>query len=639
MKTLINLFNTSLKKYGHNNFFLEKKEGTYQPTTFIEMNDIITNAAAGFISLGIEHGDRVALFSQGRRDWISAELAMLFAGAVNVPLSMKLGGSDLKFRLEHSEARIIVVSAFVYNTVKDYLPSTIEKIISYEDLGSDDPRIITYDDLQKIGKEYLAKNADAVNNASSKVKEDDCAIISYTSGTSAAPKGVMLSHKNLYANTMQSLAMFPIDEKAVSLIILPLDHSFAHTCLMYVFLHVGATLASVDWGKSSAELLRNIPKNIKEVKPTMLLSVPALAKNFRASIERGIKGKGPKAEKLFNKALTVAYKYNKEGWNRGTGFQIFNKLQYMLFDKILFSKIRENFGGRLESFVGGGALLDIELQRFFAAIGIKMYQGYGLTEASPVISANCPLAYKFGSSGKIVPDLVVKICDSDGNEVPKGEKGEIVIKGENVMLGYYKNKEASDESISAGWLHTGDMGYIDESGYLYVLGRFKSLLIASDGEKYSPEGIESSLEENSPYIHQVVLHNNQNPYTGALICPNAPALEAEIKKENINPESEEGALRAIEIIKGELDKYKKGEFANLFPQRWIPTSFAIIDEPFTEQNGLMNSTLKVVRGKVTKRYADRLDLIFSSEGKAPSSKHNIKACKSLFSKKNRSITN
>lgn len=627
MKTLINLFNKSVSKFGNNNFFKEKVNGEYAPTQFKEMNVIVNNAAAGFLKLGIEKGDRIALFSQGRRDWISAELAMLFAGAINVPLSVKLDGPDLQFRLEHSQSRILVVSKLFWNKVKNNIPDSVEKIVMFEEPDEKDDRFMSFGQLQQMGKEYLKEHPDAVKNASNAVQEDDCALVSYTSGTSAEPKGVMLSHKNLYANTEQSLAMFPIDETAVSLLILPLDHSFAHTTLMYCFLHTGGTLASVDWGNSVNDLLRNIPINIKEIKPQLLLSVPALAKNFRENIEKGIRAKGPKVEKLFKRALKVAYKYNGDG--SGNGFKPFLGLQYKLYDKILFSKIRENFGGDLRSFVGGGALLDIELQRFFAAIGIKMYQGYGLTEASPVISANCKKACKFGSSGILVPDLELKICDSAGKEVPAGEKGEIVIKGDNVMLGYFKNPDASKESLRDGWLYTGDMGYMSEDGFLYVLGRFKSLLIASDGEKYSPEGIENSLEENSPFIHQVMLHNNQNPYTTVLIYPNKGAIENALQAENLSLDADEGAHKALEIIEGEIAKYKNGAHAGLFPTRWIPSSFAILSEGFTEQNNFLNSTMKMVRGKITEHYADRIEYLYTPEGKKAFNKQNIEAIKKM----------
>jgi long-chain acyl-CoA synthetase len=217
----------------------------------------------------------------------------------------------------------------------------------------------------------------------------------------------------------------------------------------------GASIAALELGSTPMETLKNIPKNIKEVQPSVMMSVPALAKNFRKSIEGGIRQKGPMAEKLFNHALKIAYQYNGMGWDRGKGTRALYKPLLSLYDKILFSKIREGFGGKLNLFIGGGALLDIELQRFFFAIGMPMCQGYGLSEASPVISSNALHATKFGSSGRLVKYLELKICDEDGQELPQGEKGEIVVKGDNVMMGYWNNPKATAETIKDGWLYTG----------------------------------------------------------------------------------------------------------------------------------------------------------------------------------------
>jgi long-chain acyl-CoA synthetase len=384
-------------------------------------------------------------------------------------------------------------------------------------------------------------------------------------------------------------------------------------------------MAAVQVGSSAIETLRNIPQNIKEIKPTFLLSVPALAKNFRKNIEAGIKAKGEKVEKLFNKALETAYEFNGLGCDRGKGLRKLKKPLIALYDKILFSKIREGFGGRLEFFIGGGALLDIELQKFFYALGIPMLQGYGLSEAAPVISANVPAQHKLGSSGKIVINLDVKICNEDGVEVPVGQKGEIVCKGENVMKGYWKNERATEETIKDGWLYTGDMGYLDEDGYLYVLGRFKSLLIASDGEKYSPEGIEEALVEKSKFIEQVMLHNNQDAYTIALIYPNKEAVKSELKNKGLTIHEKEGQQKAIELIKNEIDKFRSGgEYENEFPERWLPASFALLGEGFTEENHFMNSTLKIVRGKITEFYQNRIEYLYTSEGKDIFNHQNMK---------------
>mgnify|MGYP000974520127 FL=1 len=386
----------------------------------------------------------------------------------------------------------------------------------------------------------------------------------------------------------------------------------------------GASMASVKIGNTPLETLKNIPQNIKETHPSFLLSVPALAKNFRKNIEKGIRDKGKKVEKLFNNALKTAYAYNKEGWNKGEGIQKLKKPLLMFYDKILFGKIRENFGGKLEFFIGGGALLDIELQRFFYALGIPMFQGYGLTEAAPVISANVPVAHKLGSSGKIVKDLLVKICDNDGRELPIGEKGEIVVKGENVMVGYWKNDKATAETIKDGWLFTGDMGYLDNDNYLYVLGRFKSLLIAGDGEKYSPEGIEETITEQSPYIEQIMLYNNQSPYTVALLFPNKEAIGRKLKEEGENIHNEQGQKAALNLIQSEINQYKKnGKYEGLFPERWLPSAIAVLGEGFTEQNKFLNSTLKMVRGKIADYYKSRIEYLFSPEAKDICNSQNI----------------
>ncbi|NIA29868.1 MAG: AMP-binding protein, partial [Actinobacteria bacterium] len=346
------------------------------------------------------------------------------------------------------------------------------------------------------------------------------------------------------------------------------------------------------------------------------LSVPALAQNFRKNIEKGIRQKGPKVEKLFQRALKNAYAYNADGWSRGKGLRFLRKPLLLFFDKILFSKIREGFGGRLEFFIGGGALLDIELQRFFYAIGIPMFQGYGLTEAAPIISVNVPKRHKLGSSGTLVKNLELKICDDNGKEVPVGEEGEIVVKGENVMAGYWKNEKATRETIRDGWLYTGDIGYLDQDRFLYVLGREKSLLISSDGEKYSPEGIEEAMVSHSNYIDQVMLYNNQSPYTIALIVPNREALVRWLEENNLACHSKEGQKAALKLLQEQIDQFKEdGQYAGQFPTKWLPSAFAVLGEGFTEQNRFLNSTLKMVRSRIAEFYKNRMDYLFTPEGK------------------------
>lgn len=622
MKTIIQLFEESVEKYADNTFLWEKKNDAFDALTYRQTKDEVYRLSAGLIRLGVAKGDKVALLSEGRNAWIIGELAILYAGAVNVPLSIKLEESnDLIFRLQHSESKYILVSGLQLKKIRSIIHSLplVEKIIIFDEQDAYDSKEMPAYSLCRNGDEWLAENSERFQSIYNSIKGDDMANISYTSGTTADPKGIMLSHRNYTANVEQSMSLLAVKPDWGTLIILPLDHCFAHVAGFYVFMAYGANVATVKSGRTPLETLKNIPLNIKEFKPHVIMSVPALAKSFRKNIESNIKSKGKWADALFRHALRLAYSYNKEGWNRGGLAGGWKKAMLSVYDKIFFSKIREGFGGNLRFFIGGGALLDIELQRFFYAVGIPMYQGYGLSEATPVISANSPQRHKLGSSGFLVHPLELKICDTEGKELPVGEKGEIVVRGENVMLGYWKNPAATAETIRDGWLYTGDMGYMDADNFLYVLGRFKSLLIGSDGEKYSPEGIEEAIVEKTKYIDQIMLHNNQNPYTVALVVPNKENLKAYVAR--VDPalawDSKEAKSLALLKIQEVFNRYKsKGIYAGQFPERWLPTAVAVLPEPFTEQNQLLNSTLKVVRGKVEEIYKDRIHHLYSPEGKS-----------------------
>ena len=633
-KTLVDLFENSVKMYPDNTFLLEKKSKKFEPTTYKETQQIVYRLGAGLQALGVKKGDTMALLSEGRNMWIIGELAMFYAGAINVPLSIKLEESnDLMFRLIHGDVQYIMVSGQQLKKIrliKDKLP-LLKQIIVFDEaidnLKELQEKEITASDVFALGDKFLAEHTMeeflAVGNS---LQNDDYATITYTSGTTADPKGVVLTHRNYTANVEQACTLVDINETWRTLIILPLDHCFAHVVGFYIMLSKGATAATVQVGRTPLETLKNIPLNIKEVKPNFILSVPALAKTFKKNIEKGIAAKGANTVKLFEFALKVAQIYNGESSLESKGMRIFLKPLVALFDKILFSKVRENFGGNLRFFIGGGVLLDKDLQKFYMAIGIPMFQGYGLSEATPVISSNGPELFRLGSSGKLVKPIELKICDSDGKELPVGEKGEIVVKGENVMAGYWKNPDSTAETVRDGYLYTGDLGYMGKDGLLYVLGRFKSLLIGSDGEKYSPEGIEEAMVQLSPCIDQIMLYNNQSAYTTALIVPNKEKLAAIVKAQGLTMDSEEGKKAAIAEIEKEVNAFKKGgEHAALFPDRWLPSTFAILPEPFTEQNQMINSTMKMVRGKIEKAYAARIDHLYTAEGKQILNPENIKS--------------
>ncbi len=618
-RTIPQMFEESVTRFASNVMMWEKKGEKYEGTTYREIQRAVHECATGLMGLGIGKGDRLALISEGRNDWAIAELGILYAGAINVPLSVKIEElTDLRFRIAHSGCRMVIVSGSQVQKIRQVkrdLPD-LERIVVLDGEVRRDEDEMPFAELMENGRRHLKSHRSEFEARWKSIGENDYANICYTSGTTADPKGIILTHRNYTANVEQASATLPIPEWYTSLLLLPWDHAFAHTAGIYTLMKNGASMASVQQGKTALETLKNVPGNIREIRPTFLLSVPALAKNFRKNIEKGIKEKGVGVEKLFKKALELAYAYNGIGWDRGKNASLAMKLQYRLYDFLIFRKIRQNFGGRLQFFIGGGALLDIELQRFFYAIGIPMYQGYGLTEAAPIISDNVPARHKLGSSGAIIPNLLVKICDDEGRELPVGQQGEIVVKGENVMAGYWKNEKATKETLREGWLYTGDLGYLDKDGFLYVLGRAKSLLISHDGEKYSPEGIEEAIVGNSRYVDQVMLYNNQSAYTVALIVPHKENILNYLKERNLSPQVEEGQDAALKLLESEIAQFKAGgRFGGEFPERWIPAATAILGEGFTEQNRFLNSTLKMVRGKIAEFYRDRIDYLFTAPGK------------------------
>ena len=631
MQSIPQFFEHYAAQHADRPYIWEKQNGTYFSTSYAGFREQVHIFAAGLKEVGIQQEERVALLSEGRNDWIMSELGVLYNGAVCVPLSTKLSDAELVFRLEHAACNTVIVSGQQFPKLSRIAPrlQAMSRVILLDSDVAEGSKYVQKQVVIDKGKLYLQHNREAFDTIWQNVSPETYANISYTSGTTADPKGIVLTHNNYTANARQGCALMEIPKHFIMFIVLPWDHSFAHTAGLYSLMKKGASIASVEAGKTPMETLRNIPKNINEIRPHLMLSVPSLAKNFKKNIENGIRSKGKKTWKLYNHALKVAYRYNKEGYNKGGS--MIDKVLLKLYDKILFQKIRDNFGGRLAFFVGGGALLDIDLQRFFYAIGMPMFQGYGLSESAPIISSNATHAHKLGSSGKLVPELELTIRDENGNVLPTGEKGEIVVKGPNVMHSYWKNNAATQKTLKEGWLYTGDMGYMDNDDYLHVLGRFKSLLISNDGEKYSPESIEETITEHTAIIEQMILHNNQDPYTIALVHLNKEKAQQLAHEQHINLKTKEGKAAILQEIRRAFDKYKAdGDHPDLFPERWLPTAIAILPEGFTEENKMLNSTMKIVRGRITDHYVGTIDYLYTSEGKEITNPVNMKVMEQLF---------
>lgn len=626
-RTVISLLKDAVNSTPDYDFLGEKTDKGWETITFKQTDELSDLLALGLMAKGYKKDDKIAILSEGRTKWVVGEFGILKIRAISVPLSVKLTPEEILFRLNHSESKAILAS---HNNIEKIIQSInkIEckkfKIIYLDnDLGfvktledkyegfDADKHVITFDEIVERGKKTLEITNNKLDIYVDQIEEDDVVNISYTSGTTGNPKGIMLTHLNYYANSTASKKLFDVPHKSTMFIILPLDHSFAHTAGTFVGLQLRIVIYFLDTRGGGVAALKNIPINIKELKPNIMFTVPALSGSFMKNIIGAIEKKGGFASWLFNKGLEAGIKAYGNGFDKKSP-----GVMHKLADKLVFSKIRENFGGQILFMVGGGALLDIKQQQFFYAIGMPIFQGYGLTEATPVISANTADKHKLGTSGMVLDNIDCKILD-DGKEVAQGQKGEIFIVADSVMKGYYKNKKATDEVLRDGGLYTGDLGYYDEDGFLVVTGRAKALLISEDGEKYSPEEIEETLAVN-PFVNHAMLYNDHSKYTSAIINIDEAYIKKYVKDNKIN--STENLLSDIEQSINNI--LKEGEKEGRFQKKWLPNVFRFAPEQFTEHNKMINSTMKMVRYKITEANKDLIDEMYAPNAKS-NNKHNI----------------
>ena len=638
MRTVISLLESASEKYHNKPYTSEKTEKGWESKTFNQVNLESDYFAVSLINNGFNKDNKIAILAEGRINWIIAEFGILKNRCISVPLSIKLLPDEILFRLIHSDSKAIVTSK---NNIEkifriyDKLPDGFK--IFYIDKSDDDlekimvkykfdsNNLLIFNNLLELGKQNYEQQKSNLEKIKSQINENDIVNISYTSGTTGNPKGIMLSHLNYYSNSIDADLHFKLPEFYKTLLILPLDHSFAHTVGIYISLLKGINISFVDSRGGGLNTLKNIPINLKEVNPNFLLTVPALTGNFMNKIKDGIQQKGKFINGIFNSGLKAAQKINRNGYNKSKNIfaNFINFFPYFLAKQLIFKKVKTIFGNDIKFFVGGGALLDINQQNFYYSIGVPVFQGYGLTESSPIISANTIDEHKLGSSGRIIPNIECFILDDEYKHLGKNKKGQIVIKGYNVMHGYYKNTDATAEVLKNDMLFTGDLGYIDNDDFLYVVGREKALLISEDGEKYSPEEIEESIVNTSEIIQQVMLYNDHKSKTTCLITLNNAKIQNLISDKNINsPE------QLLEIIADDLFKIKKSK--NTFPLKWLPSTFQIIEELFSEENKMINSTMKMVRYKITETYIDIINYMYSKEGANFKNQKNIDVLKKMF---------
>lgn len=641
-QTIIEMLDSAVKEFGDQTYVSGKADAGWCTYSYGEVRKEAKALAAGLLSIGAPPKSMMAILAEGSPQWVISELAILYTGGVSVPLSMRLLASELPFRINHSESEVLFLSHITADKVAEAAPQFDKKNIIFvylsdetapfermlETLGRNaGDGAYLYSELLEKGKS-AEKELEQVEKLATETDEEDTATLCYTSGTTGDPKAIMLTHKNYWANCRDSVEAFSVPYRDYStLIILPCDHSFAHTVGLYASLMRGITLYFVDARGGAMSILRNIPANLIEAAPVFLLTVPALSGNFMKKIIRGVEEKGGLINAIFTAGIKAGIAYHGDCYHTPS-FRTRAKafLPYKLADLLIFPKVRSIFGRNIKFCVGGGALLELGQQQFFKALGVPIYQGYGLTEAAPVISSNVPGAHKLGSSGKVMSTIECRICDEDGRDLPRGVKGEIVIRGDNVMAGYFKNPEATAKTLKEGWLYTGDLGYIDEDGFLMVVGREKALLISKDGEKYSPEEIEEAIvTADGNLVQQAMLYNDHSPYTVALLVPDPEAVRAFRKR---NPDA--GADEILDLFQQVLARFRSdATLKQRFPSQWIPSSFLLIDEPFSLENGFLNSTSKMVRYKIAEAYQERIDYLYSDEGRDFRNPRNRKSAEKL----------
>ena len=637
--TVVELLHHAVSEFPNRAYVAKKTDLGWTHSTFRDIYDRARAFASYLLSAGFKKGDRLAIFADGSPEWVVAELGTFLAGGVTVPLSFKLLPAEIEFRLTHSEASMLAVSGNTLDRACSVLSGQDRpvRLVYLEDdpgpFAESQTKYRIPGENGMLFADCLAQGKAALDETllarlEEELAEQDLATISYTSGTAGNPKGVMLTHGNYFQNSRDSVDAFNIRTgKFQTLLILPCDHSFAHTVGMFCALHRGISVYFVDSRNGPVGMARNIPTNLGETNPIFLLTVPALTGSFMKRILANVEGRGELVKLLFSFGLAAGIRYRGDGFNLPPfRVRMKNFFPYWFVDKLLFSRIRRLFGNRIGFFVGGGALHDMKQQEFFQALGIPLYQGYGLTEASPVIAANTQKVHKLGTSGKILSSVSCKILKADGKPAGIDEIGEICVQGKTVMKGYYKNEEATAEVLKHGWLHTGDLGCIDEDGFLVVAGREKALLISTDGEKYSPEEIEEALVNASPVVRQALLFNDHRKYTSALVV-----LDEEATKKLIEDFEEKDPSSVLAALTESVFAFKKDAYyGRRFPTIWLPTTFRFLEEPFTEENTLINSTLKMVRFRIHEKHKDEIEYLYTAEGSQPLNPANLAYVKKRF---------
>jgi len=582
------MFFEQTKKLGDKPLLWSKRDGTYRPYTWNEISERVDALAKGLMSLGVEPGDRVVLASENRPAWTVADMAIMSLGAYTVPAYTTNTVADHLHILEDSGAKGAIVST--PKLARNLLPAAVqaaeaEFVVAMERPETPPHQGIDLHDMNEL-MDGERSNPEDIAGRASRWNDTDTACIIYTSGTGGRPKGVMLSHRNLFHNVAgarDALLELGLGNE-VFLSFLPLSHSYEHMAGHFFPLSIGAEIYY-------AEGIETLATNMAEAKPTIMTAVPRLYETLHQRITLGVRKAGGLKEKMFGSAVELGAKKFETG-----RLGAVESLQNAALDKLVRDKVRGRFGGRLKALVSGGAPLNPEIARFFTALGLRILQGYGQTETAPLVSVNRPSAPKLHTVGPPVLNTEVRIADD----------GEILARGDLVMQGYWRNEEATREVIRDGWVHTGDIGYLDDDGHLVITDRKKDIIVNSGGDNVAPQRVEGILAME-PEVAQAMVYGDKRPHLVALVVPDEDWLK-EWTQENgasgkladlgENADFQRAMRHVLERVNANLSAIEKIRHV------------LIADEPFSVENEQMTPTLKVRRHVIKEVYGERLEALY-----------------------------
>ncbi len=571
MQTIPEKFFGVAKRYPTKKALMFKEDQKYKAMTFSEFMDQVKFVATALQKLNIKKGDKVAIMSEGRPEWPIVDLASMAIGAIVVPIHTNLSSKIVNYIISHSEVKIVFTSKieFLDKISQDEL-IFLENFVLMDNFNE-----LKIQRNNLISWENFLKKGDVRNFTFAKNEADDICTIIYTSGTTGLPKGVMLSHKNILSNVEAVGEAVPVKKKDVFLSFLPLSHIFERTAGYYIPLLNGATIAY-------AENVKTLLKNLQEIKPTFLICVPRIFEKLSDGIWSNVENFSPLKKKLFYWSLK-----QKKG-----------NFAYVIADRLVFKKIRKKMGGNLHLAISGGAALDERFARFFSKMGIKIFEGYGLTETSPVLAVNRESKVKFGTVGLPVSGMEIKIS----------EDKEILARGPSIMKGYYKNETESTKAIDAdGWFYTGDYGFIDKEGFLIIVGRKKEMIVTSGGKNVWPEHIEQELNFDKLVTQSLIVGHNRK-YLSALIVPDRQELVTYLKSKNCIVENFEKFLNS-EFVLEVFDKCIKKVNSNLSDFEQIK-KFCLLPNEFSQEKDELTPTLKIRRQAIGHNYKNEIEKMY-----------------------------